>query len=54
MPRVAPRARIDYLLQTGLVPVNMQVLTPPLSDHRALWASYGFSTTGAVCLPSFG
>ncbi|GAA4695860.1 endonuclease/exonuclease/phosphatase family protein [Nocardioides conyzicola] len=54
VPRIAPRARIDYLLQTGLVPVNMQVLTPPLSDHRALWARYGFSTTGAVCLPSFG
>lgn len=54
VPRIAPRARIDYLLQTGLVPVNMQVLTPPLSDHRALWARYGFSTTGAVCLPAFG
>ena len=54
VPRIAPRARIDYLLQTGLVPVNMQVLTPSLSDHRALWARYGLSTTGAVCLPSFG
>jgi len=54
VPRAAPRGRIDYLLQTGLVPTDMQVLTPPMSDHRALWARYGLSATGAVCLPSFG
>lgn len=54
VPRLAPRGRIDYLLQDGLVPVDMQVLTPPLSDHRALWARYGLSASGDVCLPDFG
>ena len=54
VPRVAPRARIDYLLQSGLEPLDIQVLTPPLSDHRALWARYNLSASGSVCLPSFG
>ncbi|MBA2956382.1 metal-dependent hydrolase [Nocardioides sp. MAH-18] len=54
VPRLAPRGRIDYLLQAGLVPVDMQVLLPPLSDHRALWARYGLGANGDVCLPSFG
>jgi endonuclease/exonuclease/phosphatase family metal-dependent hydrolase len=54
VPRQVPRGRIDYLLHTGLVPVDMQVLLPPLSDHRALWARYGLGADGDVCLPSFG
>jgi len=54
VPRVAPRARIDYLLQSGLVPLDIQVLTPPMSDHRALWATYDLSASGSICLPSFG
>lgn len=53
-PRLEPRGRIDYLMHAGLVPADMQVLTPPLSDHRALWARYGLGADGAVCLPSFG
>ena len=39
--RLAPPGRIDYLMQSGLVPVDMQVLLPPMSDRRALWARYG-------------
>jgi endonuclease/exonuclease/phosphatase family metal-dependent hydrolase len=54
VPRVAPRRRIDYLLQTGLVPQDMRVLTPPVSDHRALWARLALDASGKVCLPDFG
>jgi endonuclease/exonuclease/phosphatase family metal-dependent hydrolase len=54
VPRVAPRRRIDYLLQSGLVPQDMRVLTPTVSDHRALWARLGLDSSGKVCLPDFG
>lgn len=54
VPRVAPRRRIDYLLQSGLVPQDMQVLTPTVSDHRALWARLALDSSGKVCLPDFG
>ncbi len=54
VPRVDPRRRIDYLLQSGLVPQDMRVLTPNVSDHRALWARLGLDSSGKVCLPDFG
>lgn len=54
VPRVAPRRRIDYLLQSGLVPQDMQVLTPTVSDHRALRARLALDPSGKVCLPEFG
>ncbi|GAA4732952.1 hypothetical protein GCM10023350_15520 [Nocardioides endophyticus] len=54
VPRVAPRRRIDYLLQSGLVPQDMRVLTPTVSDHRALWARLALDASGKVCLPDFG
>jgi endonuclease/exonuclease/phosphatase family metal-dependent hydrolase len=54
VPRVAPRRRIDYLLQSGLVPQDMRVLTPNVSDHRALWARLALDASGKVCLPDFG
>jgi len=54
VPRDSPRRRIDYLLQSGLVPRDMQVLTPTVSDHRALWARMALDSSGKVCLPEFG
>lgn len=54
VPRDSPRRRIDYLLQSGLVPRNMQVLTPAVSDHRALWARLALDSSGKICLPDFG
>jgi endonuclease/exonuclease/phosphatase family metal-dependent hydrolase len=54
VPRESPRRRIDYLLQSGLVTRDMQVLTPAVSDHRALWARLALDTSGKICLPDFG
>jgi endonuclease/exonuclease/phosphatase family metal-dependent hydrolase len=54
VPRDSPRRRIDYLLQSGLVPRDMQVLTPTVSDHRALWARLALDSSGKICLPDFG
>jgi endonuclease/exonuclease/phosphatase family metal-dependent hydrolase len=54
-PNSNPRVRIDYLLYRGAVtPTNMQILTPPVSDHRALYARYTVGTADTVCLPVFG
>lgn len=54
-PNSSPRARIDYLFYRGAVqPTDMQILAPPVSDHRALYARYTVGTADTVCLPVFG
>jgi endonuclease/exonuclease/phosphatase family metal-dependent hydrolase len=53
-PNSAPRVRIDYQLYSGVDPLSAQVLTPPVSDHRAVWATYGVASSRTVCVPVFG
>jgi hypothetical protein len=43
-----PLRRIDYLMVSGIEIGDIQVLDPPLSDHRAVMATFAFDAERAA------